>query len=104
MLIYRIVIFRVIKILTYNFFSYWRKIDILFKLTPHYTEMMETIKTIKQTSTEVSTYYELIIQFIKKSKSLLHKSYQFLNVQSQYEHFYFYGTYLDCPIEISDVS
>lgn len=64
--------------------------------------MMETIKTIKQTSTEVSTYYELIIQFIIKSKSLLHKSYQFLNVHGQY--FYFYGTYLDCPIEISDVS
>nr|DAB41814.1 TPA_inf: cytochrome P450 CYP405A16 [Melitaea cinxia] len=55
---------KVIKILTYNFFSYWRNIELLFKLTPHYTEMTETIKIIKQTSTEI----------IEARRDILHKT------------------------------
>ncbi|XP_045459786.1 probable cytochrome P450 4d14 [Melitaea cinxia] len=61
---------KVIRIITYNFFSYWRNIDFLFSLTPQYTEMMETIKTIKQTSSEIiETRREILTKIIKKTQS-----------------------------------
>nr|DAB41767.1 TPA_inf: cytochrome P450 CYP405A15 [Melitaea cinxia] len=61
---------KVIRIVTYNFFSYWRNIDFLFSLTPQYTEMMETIKTIKQTSSEIiETRREILNKIIKKTQS-----------------------------------
>nr|DAB41806.1 TPA_inf: cytochrome P450 CYP405A1 [Epiphyas postvittana] len=38
---------RIIKIATENYFSYWRNISFIFKLTPIYKEMMDTIKTVR---------------------------------------------------------
>ncbi|CAG5055912.1 unnamed protein product [Parnassius apollo] len=44
---------KVIKIVTVNYFSYWRNIRPLFVLTSYYREMMATIKTLRDTSTDV---------------------------------------------------
>lgn len=39
--------------MTENYFSYWRNINFLFKLTATYREMQHTIKTVKDTGYEV---------------------------------------------------
>nr|AXB26406.1 CYP405A12 [Nymphalis c-album] len=44
---------KVIRIITHNYFSYWRNVRFLFNVTPQYREMMDTIKTIKQNSTNL---------------------------------------------------
>ncbi|XP_050342226.1 cytochrome P450 4c3-like [Nymphalis io] len=44
---------KVVKIITHNYFSYWRNIRLLFMMTPQYKEMMDTINTIKQNSTNI---------------------------------------------------
>ncbi|VVD06077.1 unnamed protein product [Leptidea sinapis] len=43
----------VVNIITQNFFSYWRNIRMIFMLTPFYKEMQDTIRTIKDTSTDI---------------------------------------------------
>lgn len=45
--------YRIIKIATENYFSYWRNISFIFKLTPIYREMMDTIKTVRGYSDKV---------------------------------------------------
>ncbi|XP_050672682.1 cytochrome P450 4d2-like [Leptidea sinapis] len=44
---------KVVNIITQNFFSYWRNIRMIFMLTPFYKEMQDTIRTIKDTSTDI---------------------------------------------------
>ncbi|XP_041973209.1 cytochrome P450 4d2-like [Aricia agestis] len=44
---------KVIRIVTENYFSYWRNIRPIFVLTPIYTEMMDTIRSIRATSSDI---------------------------------------------------
>nr|DAB41768.1 TPA_inf: cytochrome P450 CYP405A14 [Calycopis cecrops] len=44
---------KVIGIVTENYFSYWRNIRPIFVLTPIYRDMMDTIKTIRNTSSDI---------------------------------------------------
>nr|DAB41819.1 TPA_inf: cytochrome P450 CYP405A23 [Calephelis virginiensis] len=46
---------KVIRIVTQNYFSYWRSIRPIFVLTPIYREMMEAIRTIRKTTTDIIT-------------------------------------------------
>ncbi|XP_047989788.1 cytochrome P450 4d2-like isoform X2 [Leguminivora glycinivorella] len=61
---------RVIKIATENYFSYWRNISFIFKLTPIYREMMETIKTIRGYSDKLIRERRVKLnEFIEEIKS-----------------------------------
>ncbi|KAI5641118.1 cytochrome p450 domain-containing protein [Phthorimaea operculella] len=44
---------KVINMITENYYSYWRNIKPLFRLTPMYKEMNATIKVIKETARDV---------------------------------------------------
>ncbi|KAJ2950582.1 hypothetical protein O0L34_g8831 [Tuta absoluta] len=44
---------KVINMITENYYSYWRNIKPLFRLTPMYKEMNATIKVIKETASNV---------------------------------------------------
>ncbi|XP_046978597.1 cytochrome P450 4c3-like [Vanessa cardui] len=61
---------KVIKIVTYNYFSYWRNIRFLFTMSSQYTEMMDTIKTIKQNSTNIiSARRKILNSIIEKTRN-----------------------------------
>lgn len=55
-----IIICRVVKILTTNYYSYWRHIETLFKLTNDYQIMMKTIKVIQGNSIDVCKFVKLM--------------------------------------------
>lgn len=82
--------YRIIKIVTYNFFSYWRNNSYLVRLTPLHGEMQQIIKDIRQNSTDVSYYYFDIVMFQNAIYPLfwyffhILKYYRLLNLEEKY--------------------
>ncbi|XP_038213694.1 cytochrome P450 4d2-like [Zerene cesonia] len=61
---------KVVNIITQNYFSYWRNIKYLFMLTPFYKDMMDTIGTIRNTSTDIiAKRKQKLTQIIEDTKN-----------------------------------
>nr|DAB41803.1 TPA_inf: cytochrome P450 CYP405A6 [Heliconius sapho] len=59
-----------IKIITYNYFSYWRNNKYLVRLTPLYTKMQNIIKDIRQNSTDIiAQRRKLLNKIIEETKN-----------------------------------
>ncbi|CAK1578438.1 unnamed protein product [Parnassius mnemosyne] len=65
---------KVIKIITDNYFSYWRNIRPLFVLTSHYREMMATVKTVRDTSTDIIAERRKKLQKVIKDTKINNKN------------------------------
>nr|DAB41761.1 TPA_inf: cytochrome P450 CYP405A4 [Heliconius melpomene] len=61
---------KMIKIITYNYFSYWRNNSYLVRFTPLHTEMQNIIRDVKQNSSDIITQRRKILnKMIEETKS-----------------------------------
>ncbi|CAG5055918.1 unnamed protein product [Parnassius apollo] len=65
---------KVIRIITHNYFSYWRNIRPLFVLTSLYREMMDTIKSLRDTSTEIMAKRRKKLQKIIEDTKIINEN------------------------------
>nr|DAB41799.1 TPA_inf: cytochrome P450 CYP405A5 [Heliconius hecale] len=70
-----------VKLVTYNFFSFWRNNKYLVRFTPLYTKMQNVIKAIKQNSTDI------IAQRRKILNNMIEAKYNNKNIDMDYDTF-----------------